>query len=343
MLTRPVAAICLSLAVTVAGAGVAAAGDEWGAADCSQNPLPGCELSAGRGGAHGTPRHDGGEAPRGGSGSEGGGESGSQTPKSRNPDLNRASCSYQPSDYQPPPEATQASYAGPRSGGGAAQVAVFTTSSPTTKLLAADPQPGESGAWYVYKCAAGGVRDALYRPPVWIPDAPQQEGGAPQPTPAQLAQMARDQLRLPSPEIESSPANEQLVGLPTWLWLDREGWGSVSATASVPGVSVTATARPVSVDWAMGDGNSVTCKGPGTPYDAMRQKQASPSSTSPDCGHTYRTSSAGQPDNAYPVSATVHWTVTWAGAGESGEFPGLTTTSDAAFRVAESQALNTGR
>ncbi|MCX4561653.1 hypothetical protein [Streptomyces phaeochromogenes] len=42
------------------------------------------------------------------------------------------------------------------------------------------------------------------------------------------------------------------------------------------------------------------------------------------------------------MSATVHWTVTWAGAGQSGVFPDLTTTSTAAFRVAESQALNNG-
>ncbi|MDQ0772960.1 hypothetical protein QF026_001426 [Streptomyces aurantiacus] len=42
------------------------------------------------------------------------------------------------------------------------------------------------------------------------------------------------------------------------------------------------------------------------------------------------------------MSATVHWTVTWTGAGQSGAFPGLTTTSTAAFRVAESQALNNG-
>ncbi|MGC9537782.1 hypothetical protein [Streptomyces sp. UG1] len=39
---------------------------------------------------------------------------------------------------------------------------------------------------------------------------------------------------------------------------------------------------------------------------------------------------------------TSDWAVTWAGAGESGTFPDLTTTSTTAFRVAESQALNTG-
>jgi hypothetical protein len=64
--------------------------------------------------------------------------------------------------------------------------------------------------------------------------------------------------------------------------------------------------------------------------------------TSPTCGYTYRTSSAGQPDQAYPVSATVQWTVTWSGAGQAGAFPNMTTAATTAFRVAESQAVNVG-
>lgn len=338
----------LSLAVVAGGAGTTMAGDEWGAADCSQNPLPGCELGAGSGGQDRAPRPDGG-GPSSGSGSSGGGGSsrgGPEEPKSRNPDLNLADCSYQRSDYQSPPTAVHAAY-GDRPVGGVAvaPAAVYSATSQGAVVPVADPQPGESGAWYVYKCTAGGVRDALYRPPVWMPDGPEQEAEAPQPTPAQLAQSARDQLRLPSPRIETNPVGEQLVDLPTWLWLDRRQWGAVSATASVPGVSVTAVARPTSVVWTMGDGSSVTCNGPGTPYGMAGPRTSasdSPQSASPDCGHTYRSSSAGQPDSAYPVSATVHWTVTWSSAGQSGVFPDLTTTSTAAFRVAESQALNNG-
>jgi hypothetical protein len=53
-------------------------------------------------------------------------------------------------------------------------------------------------------------------------------------------------------------------------------------------------------------------------------------------------SSAGQVGQAFPVTATVHWSITWSGAGEGGTFPDMTTTSRAAFRVAEAQALNNG-
>jgi hypothetical protein len=102
-------------------------------------------------------------------------------------------------------------------------------------------------------------------------------------------------------------------------------------------VSVTAVATPTSVTWSMGDGSTVTCAGAGTPFRAGNNPRAA----SPDCGHTYRTSSADLEGQAYRVSVTVHWAVTWAGAGQGGVFPDLTTTGNGAFRVAESQALNT--
>lgn len=197
--------------------------------------------------------------------------------------------------------------------------------------------PGQGGAWYTYQCSGQGVRDALYRAPVWIPDG-QAPGAAPLPSPEELAQQARSQLRLPVPRIVSNPAGTKLVNLPTWLWLDRGGWGARSATASVPGASVTAAATPASASWSMGDGTELTCTGPGTPFPA----DADPQAASPDCGHTYLRSSAGAPGQAFPTSATVHWTVTWSGMGAGGTFPDLTTSASAPFRVAEAQALGTG-
>ncbi len=86
----------------------------------------------------------------------------------------------------------------------------------------------------------------------------------------------------------------------------------------------------------MGDGSTVACSGPGTPYQAATDPKAS----SPDCGHVYLRSSAREPGQAFAVSATVQWTVSWSGAGQSGTFPNLTTTSATTFRVAESHALN---
>ncbi|MEV8440088.1 hypothetical protein AB0425_22145 [Actinosynnema sp. NPDC051121] len=182
-------------------------------------------------------------------------------------------------------------------------------------------------------CSPDG-KDPLTHGPIWVPS-----GGSAEPalSPEQLAAIARNRLRLPSVAISANPGEVQLVNLPTWLWLSG-GWQEVAASASVPGVSVTAVATPMSVTWEMGDGVTVKCPGAGTPYKAGTH----PKAPSPDCGHVYRRSSASQPGQAYPVTATVHWTVTWSGAGQGGTFPDMTTTGNVTFRVAESQALNNG-
>jgi hypothetical protein len=151
-------------------------------------------------------------------------------------------------------------------------------------------------------------------------------------TPDEIARLARNQLRLQRPQIGSSPPGDQLVNLPTWLYL-ASGWRAESATASVPGISVTATASPTSVTWSLGDGTTVDCAGPGTDY----RQDVDPRSESPQCGHTYRRSSGR---TTFPVSATVHWAVAWSGAGQVGMLPELITTSTTQFRVRESQALN---
>lgn len=61
------------------------------------------------------------------------------------------------------------------------------------------------------------------------------EGPQAAPTPAQLAASARDRLVLPEVRVAMSPAGPQLVGLPTWLWLDPSSWRPVSRTVGVAG------------------------------------------------------------------------------------------------------------
>ena len=158
------------------------------------------------------------------------------------------------------------------------------------------------------------------------------------PAPRVLAELAERLLRLPYPVIRSSPATAamQLTELPTWLWMAPGIWVPRSATASVPGESVTATATPVSAAWQMGDGHTVTCHGPGTAYTGS----SSPASASPTCGYTYTQSSAGQPSAAFRVRVTITWDITWHGGGTTGTLPPLATVAAALFRVAESQAVN---
>lgn len=173
--------------------------------------------------------------------------------------------------------------------------------------------------------------------PIPLPGGPAAAGGLPV-SAAVLAQSAEKHLRLRSPLIEASPAVglDQLVNVPTWLWLAGP-WTQVQATAAVPGMRVTATAVPQLVTWRMGDGSVVVCHGPGTPYQAGDN----PASPSPTCGHTYRVSSASAPGGAFTVTATITWNVTWAGGGTAGTFAGLTTTASVQMPVAESEAIVT--
>lgn len=316
----------------------AAAGGIYGRTDCSQNPKPGCDLLAGDDGTT-APAPDSGPPsavpPAGGSG----GQARSAPPGDRAldpPALPIADCAYVRSDYQPPAGGVRpVSYQPSATGGLIVRPAVLGSSGPSVRPVAS--QPGqEPGAWYVYRCSTAGVRDALYRPPVWIPNAG--PGAAPAPDPEALAEQARSQLRLAGPQIVMNPSVDQLVGLPTWLWLDAAGWNQVAATAAAGGVSVTAVAKPVQVSWSLGDGGAVTCLGPGTPFP----DGADPKSGSPDCGYTYRHRSLDTPGGTFAVTATVRWDVTWAGAGQVGAFPGLTTVSTTQARVIDIPSLTAG-
>lgn len=311
-------------------------GDLWGSVSCAETPSAACDLGAGSGdGSSGVApqqrpdvrRGDGPGRARAGQGGRG---------EATGPEVG-VRCSYVLSDFRPPAGGVLT----------AAYVVMARTPLPqmrTAMVPAQQPAPGagagQAGAWYLWQCSGNGARDALYRPPVWIADGQRVPGGN-GPSPAELADVARRQLRLPDPAISASPVGEQLVNLPTWLWLAGD-WGAVRAMASVPGVTATAEAVPVSVAWDMGDGSSVVCHGPGTPYPPGDD----PAAASPDCGHTYRVSSSGEPGGTFPVTATVTWTVTWTGTGpdgpQGGTFAGLTTTGAAAFPVGESQALVTG-
>ncbi|MFD8416905.1 hypothetical protein ACFV2Q_35090 [Streptomyces sp. NPDC059650] len=101
-------------------------------------------------------------------------------------------------------------------------------------------------------------------------------------------------------------------------------------TAAAGGLSVTVTAKVLRIDWAMGDGNTVTCTKPGTPYTESAGK-----SDSPDCGHRY--TRVGN----YTITATSTWAVEWvANTGETGTIPNTTRTSTTTARIGELQVVN---
>lgn len=202
-----------------------------------------------------------------------------------------------------------------------------------------EPQPDSTSEWwqgadpetsdvYVQRCLPdGGTGFVVLQAP------PPGYGGGGGITAEELAQRAIADLPITGPAIgiAPDPAGTGLVGLPVWIWTAEtaETWGPVSATASVPGLSVTATATARYIDWSMGDGDTVRCTEPGTPYEGSYGM-----SESPDCGHRY--------DRAddYTVTGTTTWDITWTvdGGGASGT---LTVTRDSTTEITieEAQAL----
>jgi hypothetical protein len=156
------------------------------------------------------------------------------------------------------------------------------------------------------------------------------------------ATQAADSISLPPPSIQMNPASFSVVGLATWLWIDPAQWRSYTATASTGGVTASAVATPQTVTWDMGNGQSIACAGPGTPYDGSTSGKTS------SCSYTYKESSAGQPsvdsnpnDASYLVTATMNWTVTWSVLGSvgGGTLPDLETYSALPVRVEQVESI----
>jgi hypothetical protein len=197
-----------------------------------------------------------------------------------------------------------------------------------------DPTGKPEGVVYVAACPWGngrlgvpGWRFTL----VWVAVEPATVN------PAVLAAQAINQLGIRGPAIgiAPDPAGSGLVGLPVWLWagVTPQTWGPVSATASVPGLSVTATAQAQRIVWDMGDGHSVRCDNPGTPYQASYGNTNSPS-----CGYRYTQTSHSQPGGHFTVTATTTWQVNWAGGGQSGSLT-VTRASTTTVEINELQVV----
>ncbi|WP_233415879.1 ATP/GTP-binding protein [Streptomyces sp. N35] len=157
--------------------------------------------------------------------------------------------------------------------------------------------------------------------------------------PEVLAQEAVDKMLLEGVAIRTAPkaGTTGVVGVPAWFWSETSPTttGPNTASASAGAVTVTATAKVTKVVWTTGDGSSVTCAGPGTPY-----KKAYGMKESPTCGHTYVRSSATEPGDKFQVTATSTWTVDWevVGGGETGVLTEIRE-SEGAVAIGELQSV----
>ncbi|GAB3853193.1 hypothetical protein GCM10029963_44040 [Micromonospora andamanensis] len=202
------------------------------------------------------------------------------------------------------------------------------------KLAEPQPEAPEGQQWYVRTCYGGAVGDQRTVPL----DAPPQGFGAP-PDPEELARRAFASITLLAPRAAVAPRKSVgpgLVGLPVWMWAERGAnqFGPLRASATDRGLTVTIRARVSRVVWDMGNGDTVTCTGPGTRYRARGQYAGQPS---PDCGYHSGYSEA----DTYTVRATTHWSVRWtSNRGDSGSIGGVTrTTGPVAIEIDELQVV----
>jgi hypothetical protein len=145
---------------------------------------------------------------------------------------------------------------------------------------------------------------------------------------------ARRRIELAPPLPRFNPPGAQLVGLPTWLWVENP-WFEQSATASVGAVSATVHAVPVGVDWDTGDGARFLCDR-GIPYDLARPARTQSST----CTHVFQRSSVDQWNGTYRLQATQRWVAWWTSStGGGGSLGVLSRSAEADIRVIEMQAL----
>jgi hypothetical protein len=158
-------------------------------------------------------------------------------------------------------------------------------------------------------------------------------------SPQDVAAFARDQvtrqLPVPSPMF-APPPEAMLVNLETWFGV--EPIGPITASASVPGlsVSVTATATGLTLSTGSqvrGDDDTINCRPWGSidfPADGCVWTPAYPSVEEV----------TGTDDYRYHANVAVTWSVTWrSSTGASGDLGELTTSTDALIAVREIQTV----
>ncbi len=206
------------------------------------------------------------------------------------------------------------------------------------------PPPRTSPLWEghypdgaIYDCVDTGV-PGTGGGEFWLPGPPPGAGL----TPAQAAGLVVRRMVLQAADIRIVPEDKAgsigAVGAPVYMWTTPgpTTFGPQVLTSSAGGITITATAKVDRIVWTMGDGASVVCRTPGTPYEDRYGFDSSP-----DCGYRYTHTSAGKPGNAYPITATSYWLIDWTGPGGSaGQIP-LTLSSNTRIVVGELQALTT--
>lgn len=143
---------------------------------------------------------------------------------------------------------------------------------------------------------------------------------------------ARSMLPLPRPDINPSADAGGIVNLGMWLAIDDTGVTTARATLANAWAQVSARITSVTID--LGNGDTVTCDGTGTPIPdwAWDELDEGP------CGYTYRQSSPD--DDPYEITVTATHSVNWTTSdGRSGTLGALGRSVAISYDVDEIQTI----
>jgi hypothetical protein len=147
----------------------------------------------------------------------------------------------------------------------------------------------------------------------------------PAPSVALLARLAMDRAiaLAGEPGLELAPSRVGLTGLDTYFWI-APAPRPIAAQARVPGVALTARARPVQYLWTFGDGTHKVTSTAGRPWTPARPGTIA---------HQY------QARSRYTVTVQIVWSATWRiGSGEWRTLGTFATRASRPFPVREAVA-----
>ncbi len=161
----------------------------------------------------------------------------------------------------------------PGSGGGSGTVTcTYTKASPGVLQRAGIGPPARGYQWDIMTCPgsnAGPLGGQLVQVSTTT--------GTPAISPFDLFKIAIGELSVPTLAAATAPprGKDGLVGLPEWYWVARGQWHPASVTVRAGPVWATATASPTALSYVPGGGmGSVSCRGPGTPFDRAQASRA---------------------------------------------------------------------
>jgi hypothetical protein len=187
--------------------------------------------------------------------------------------------------------------------------------------------PNGTEVLYLKVCPAA-ASIPIYVPPVNIADV-------------RAAARQSIEKQLPLPALNVSPSQGGLIRMQNWLAVQPVA--DVTATAAVGPVWITMTATQNSLLWDMGNGDTVTCDGTGSPLpDGTNNMLDDNINGAAECGYTYQHVSAPQfganDDLAYENTVTTAWAITWIDyTGATGTLANLERSTNWNFQVRQIQ------